>query len=330
MSKKVLITGATGFLGFHLIEQCLKADYIVYAAIRANSDTSHLRAYDISYIELDYSDIEMLIALLKVERFDYIIHAAGSTKAKTEADYNLVNAEYTRNLALAVHGLKYPVKKFLFVSSLAAIGPLKVINEKILPTSLPQPVTYYGRSKLLAERYLSEIAGLPLIVIRPTAVYGPREKDLFILFKSINNGLEPYIGKFKQQLSFIYVKDLVKIIILALESEIVSGKAYNISDGKIYDRYALAIFIKKALGKKTLLFHLPIILVSTFAFIMDIIYSSSKKTPTLNKEKMAELTAINWVCSINEAKNDLNFDPQYDLEKGIAETAHWYKQNNWL
>ncbi len=330
MSKKVLITGATGFLGFHIIEYCLSLGYTVYAGVRANSDTSHLKNYAILYIELDYSDVGLLIKQLEVQQFDYIIHAAGSTKSKTEAAYNLVNAEYTRNLALAVRSLKSPVKKFLFVSSLAAIGPLKNTDQEIKDDSSPQPVTKYGKSKLLAEKYLSEITGLPLVIIRPTAVYGPREKDLFILFKTINNGFEPYIGKFKQQLSFIYVKDLAKVIIDALESDIVSGKAYNISDGKVYDRYALAIFIKKALHKKSLILHLPIAVVSIFASLIDMIYSNSKVTPTLNKDKMAELTAINWGCSINEARRDLKFNPEYDLEMGITDTIHWYKQNNWL
>ncbi|MHA4895306.1 NAD-dependent epimerase/dehydratase family protein [Pedobacter sp. PWIIR3] len=330
MSNRVLITGATGFVGFHLIEHCLQAGYEVYAAIRSNSDTSHLKDYQINYLELDYADPTSLSSQLGAKRLDYIIHAAGSTKARTEADYNLVNAEYTRNLAIAVNNLSYPIKKFVFVSSLAAIGPLHDIDSEIQDNSIPHPVTNYGKSKILAEKYLSEIKGLPIITIRPTAVYGPREKDLFILFKTIKNGIEPYIGKFNQQLSFIYVKDLAKVIVGALESNVQPGNAYNISDGKAYDRYALALFIKKAMAKKTLIFHLPLLVVSSLASFLDMVYSNSKKTPTLNKEKMAELTAINWVCSIQEAKKDLGFSPVYDLESGLAETVSWYKKNNWL
>lgn len=329
MRKKVLITGASGFVGFHLIEHCLHAGYEVYAAIRAHSNTLHLEGRDISFVDLNYTDVDRLRIQLQTYKFDYIIHAAGSTKAKTKTDYNRVNAEYTRNLALAVSTANFRITKFVFVSSLAALGPLQDLTQELQGDSVAHPVTNYGKSKLLAEQYLSEIANLPLLTIRPTAVYGPREKDLFILFKTIDSGFEPYIGKFKQQLSFIYVKDLARVIVDALESEL-EGKTYNISDGKIYDRYALAIYIKKALVKRTLKFHLPVTAVAALAGLMDLFYTRSGTTPTLNKEKMAELTAVNWACGIEDAQKDLNFTPEFDLESGLGETVKWYKENNWL
>ena len=197
---------------------------------------------------------------------------------------------YTRNLAIAALEAEINLEKFVFVSSLAALGPLSDLSAKIQDDTIPRPVTNYGASKLLAELYLSELTDLPLIIIRPTAVYGPREKDLFILFNSINKGLEPHIGSFKQQLSFVYVKDLVRVIVKALTVP-VRHKAYNISDGGLYDRYALATFTKKALNRKTFKFHLPVALVAMLAALMDLFYAKSKNTPALNKEKMAELTA---------------------------------------
>lgn len=329
MTEKVLITGATGFVGFHLIKQCVEAGYEVYAAVRAKSDTSHLKDFSIKYIDLDYSSVDKLRLQLESTGCTYIIHAAGITKAKTKAAYNKVNAEYTRNLAMAASSTSYILTKFVFVSSLAALGPLDDLSKEITSESKAQPVTNYGSSKLLAEQYLSEIVNLPLIVIRPTAVYGPREKDLFILFKSINNGLEPYIGSFNQQLSFVYVTDLARIIVQALSSHIVN-KTYNVSDGNTYDRYALAIAIKKALRKRTLKFHLPIGIVALLASVMDLAYSRSDNTPTLNKEKMAELTAVNWACSIEDVKRDLHYTPEYDLQKGVKETVTWYVNNKWL
>lgn len=181
----------------------------------------------------------------------------------------------------------------------------------------------------MAERYLADIPGLPLLVVRPTAVYGPREKDIFILFKSISKGLEPYIGSFKQQLSFVYVEDLARIIVSSLFSTMI-GKSYNIADGKIYDRYTLSALVRKGLNKRTLKFHLPIAIVGALATIMDVVYKSSKNTPALNKEKMAELTAVNWACNIEAAKRDLAYEPLFDLEKGLAETLAWYRANHWL
>lgn len=327
--KKVLITGASGFVGYHLIEEALKADLDVVAAVRSGSDCSHLSAFDIQYVNLNYTDVGLLQKALEDQRYDFIIHAAGTTKAKTKADYDLVNATYTRNLALAALKADINLEKFVFVSSLAALGPLTDLSAKITDNTPPHPVTNYGASKVLAEQYLAELTALPLITIRPTAVYGPREKDLFILFNSINKGLEPYIGQFTQQLSFVYVKDLVSVIIDALTATAVRS-AYNISDGGVYDRYALASYAKKALNRKAFKFHLPVSVVALLAAIMDFIYTNSKNTPTLNKEKMAELTAVNWACDIEHAKSDLNYVPEYNLEKGVMQTIKWYKLNNWF
>jgi nucleoside-diphosphate-sugar epimerase len=329
MSEKVLITGATGFVGYHLIEQSLLAGLEVYAAVRSESDTSHLTSFKISYVKLNYNSVAELRSALELYQFDYIIHAAGITKAKEQATYNKINAAFTKNLGIAVCSVNYTVKKFIFVSSLAAIGPLTDLSKTLKDDSIAHPVTSYGASKVLAEQYLSEIPGLPIITIRPTAVYGPREKDLFILFNTVNKGLEPHIGSFEQHLSFVYVVDLAKLIVKALFSQI-TGRKYNISDGKVYDRYALANYIKKALHKKTFKIHLPVPIVSALASFMELIYSRRTDTPTLNKEKMAELTAINWACDIQNAQIDLDYQPVYDLETGVYETTKWYKTNNWL
>ncbi len=327
--KKVLITGASGFVGFHLIEAAIAAGLEVFAAVRPDSDISHLTAMSIQYVHLDYSSVASLEQELEAKQYNYIIHAAGTTKAKTKEQYDLVNAVYTRNLAAAALEADFKLEKFIFVSSLAALGPLAGLSGEIQDHTPPQPVTNYGASKLLAELYLAKLTALPLLTIRPTAVYGPREKDLFILFSSINKGLEPHIGSFNQQLSFVFVKDLAAVIIRSLTAP-VNHKAYNITDGRSYDRYALANFTKKALNKKTFKFHLPVSLVALLASFMDFIYKKSKNTPTLNKEKMAELTAVNWACNLEGAKTDLNYLPDYDLEKGVLQTVKWYKLNNWL
>lgn len=329
MSKKVLITGASGFVGYHLIVTAIECGLEVYAAVRPNSDVSHLKALNINYVQLNFSAVDELKAALEEKQYAYIIHAAGTTKAKTLQEYNRVNAEYSRNLALAASLVNYTIEKFVFVSSLAAIGPIADFNTAISDDAIAQPITFYGLSKKLAEEYLNEIENLPLVTVRPTAVYGPREKDIFILFKTINSGLEPYIGRFNQQLSFIYVKDLAEIIIRLLKSDIVH-KTYNITDGLTYDRYALAEGLKKALHKKTLKVHIPLGIIKGLAGLMDTVYAKSSKTPTINKEKIKELTAPNWACNIENLKRDLQFEPQYNLEKGLVETVNWYKANHWL
>jgi len=329
MKKRVLITGASGFVGYHLILTALASDLEVFAAVRPSSDIQHLAKLAIQYTFLDFSSVESLKREMEEKKYHYIIHAAGITKAKGKVEYNTVNAEYSKNLALAAVSANIDLQKFVLVSSLAALGPLVDFTKIIEDNTAARPITNYGESKLLAEQYLTEIVDLPLIIIRPTAVYGPREKDIFILFKTINKGLEPHIGSFKQQMSFIYVTDLAKIIVKSLFSD-VTKKQYNVSDGHIYDRYALADGVKKALKKRTWKLHLPVFMIRSLASLLEWLYKNSADSPALNKEKMNELTAVNWACNIFGLRKDLGFCPDYNLETGLAESVKWYKENNWL
>lgn len=330
MKERVLITGASGFVGHHLVEAAVQAGLEVYAAVRPSSDVAHLEPFGIRYTSLDFSNTEALVKELEEKQYHYIIHAAGITKAKTEQEYIQVNAGYTQKLALAAAKAAIPLRKFVFISSLAALGPV-VYNEAtpIHEQNKPQPVTAYGKSKLLAEQYLAEIKDLPLVVLRPTAVYGPREKDIFIILKTLNLGLEPYISNKPQWLSFVYVKDLTKAVIQSLGAGI-NHAAYNVSDGNSYDRYALATITKRILGKKSIRFHVPMGVVNVMARLLEAAYASSSKMPALNQEKLNELAAENWNCSIERIRQDLGFVPEYDLEKGLAQTLKWYKENNWL
>src|SRR5690554_2342024 len=154
MRKKVLITGGSGFVGYHLIAEALQNGLEVYAAIRPKSKVEHLSGFNINYIYLNYTSVEDLRKEIEDKGYNFIIHAAGITKAKTLADYNQVNAEFSRNLALAATQVAMPVEKFVLVSSLAALGPIQDLTALIQDNSTPNPVTGYGRSKLLAEQYL--------------------------------------------------------------------------------------------------------------------------------------------------------------------------------
>jgi nucleoside-diphosphate-sugar epimerase len=328
MKEKLLITGASGFLGYHLIEEALLQDYEVYAGVRKSSVTAHLLNSAVHLLEMNLADVDETKKILEQQGITHIIHAAALTRAKTEQDYNFSNAVLTRNLAVAAMEAQTAIKKFVFTSSLAALGP-SVNGEPVKESNTPRPLTWYGKSKLLAEKYLGEITNLPLIGLRPTAVYGPREKDLLLLIKSVSKGIEVYIGSNEQKLSFVYVKDLASIAIKCLGSKM-NHEFYNIADGKLYNRYAFADAAKKATGKKTLRLQLPLGLIKTVAGSMDFLYSRSRKVPVLNSDKLKELTATDWSCSIEKSQRDLGFQPYYDLERGMAETVQWYKNNNWL
>ena len=327
MREKVLITGASGFLGFHLIEAALEKNLDVYAGVRKSSDISHLSHLPISYAYLDLSSVDSLAKDMIESKYDYIIHAAGITKAKTQIQYNVVNADYSYNLGLAVQHAGIPLKKFIYISSLAAVGPLENMNEVITESTEPSPVTRYGKSKLLSEEKLQQLT-VPLVILRPTAIYGPREKDLFLLFTMVKRGYEMYIGKAPQHLSFIYAKDMAALAINALTNS--NNGTYNISDGNNYTRYDFTRILKVEMKKKTIKLHLPFSLVKLVGISLEKAGAVINKTPVINEDKLKELMGKNWVCSIEKAKRELNFNPLFNLEKGLKETVKWYRQFNWL
>ncbi len=329
MKKRVLITGATGFVGYHLIKSALASNLEVFANVRNLATAGHLKDFEINYVNLDFESIYLLKENIEEKKYDYIVHAAAVTKAKQLSDYNKINATYTRNLAVAASKSTHRIKKFVFISSLAALGPLNQKNEKLTDDGPSNPVTHYGISKALAETYLARIQNLPLISFRPTAVYGPREKDIFILIKTIKAGLELYIGKQEQELSFVYATDLADIIIRALSSDVV-GKSYNVSDGAVYNRSALADHVRKALNKNTLIVNVPLQIIKGFAWGMERLYRVFNKTPALNVDKIKELTALNWGCDIKNIQKDFGFTPRFGLEEGLNETISWYRKHNWL
>lgn len=329
--EKILITGASGFVGHHLACAAKEAGLEVHAAVRASSDISHLERMVSKFVYPDFGSSEKLSSLLQGEGYHYIIHAAAMTRAKNRAVLELVNVSYTENLALAARMSASSLKRFVFVSSLAAVGPLAYDAAKPIDERTPlHPVTAYGKSKRMAEERLTAIADLPLTIIRPTAVYGPRERDLLVLFKTLNKGWDMYIGRRPQKLSFIYVKDLADLIIKAVLKPTGERKLYHATDGNTYGRYELGNIFNEFRGKKAKRIHVPVKLVSIVAGTLELMYSFSDKIPVLYPERLNELTAPNWECDISAARHDLGFAPKYDLKSGLAETMHWYRSNGWI
>jgi len=329
MKKRILITGATGFVGFHLIEAALTNGLEVFANVRKSSQTGHLQGLAVNFVELDFESIYQMAKHISEYKYDYVIHAAAVTKAENLDQYNKYNASYTRNLAVAVTQSVHKVAKFVFVSSLAALGPLKKLGYQLSDDGASNPVTYYGKSKALAETYLRNISHLPWLVFRPTAVYGPREREILMVIKAINKGLEVYMGDKDQQLSFIYVKDLAHIMISSLQSAMVN-KSYNVSDGHVYDRSAFSEHARTIMQKKTLKVQVPLPLIKGIAWSLEKGYKLLDRMPTLNLDKVNELTGMNWSCDIKNIKNDLGFSPRYQLQQGLEETIKWYQLNKWL
>ena len=261
-------------------------------------------------------------------RFDYIIHNAGTTKAINRQAYIDTNSGNTERFVNILRGRNLIPEKFLFVSSLAALGPAKG-NDIITPQQKPSPVTGYGDSKLAAEQFLSQLTDFPWVAIQPTAVYGPRDKELFTFINLVSKGFEFSLGSKQQNLSFIYSKDLTTQMLSAVERGIV-GKKYIATDGRHYTSDDLGKAVREAIGRKTLKIKVPLSIISIVAKISEQVGEWRNVATMLNTEKMNELAAESWLCDVSETFEDLRFTPQFDLYSGMKEAVNWYRKQGWI
>ncbi|MFT4760740.1 MAG: nucleoside-diphosphate-sugar epimerase [Paraglaciecola sp.] len=329
--KKILITGASGFVGSFLVAEALERGLEVHAGVRKTSSRKYLQDDRIHFFEVNFTDIEGMAQRMKAQQFDYIIHNAGIVGAPKREDYFRVNCEYTKNFVQAIEQADLELKKFTYTSSLAAYGPAsnEDLNDFVKETDIPKPITAYGESKLKAEQFLKKQDDLPWLIMRPTAVYGPRETDIYSFFQIVNRRLETYIGFDKQQLTFIYVKDLVRVMLDATLSDF-QQKAYFIADGDMHPAQDLGKYAKQFLNRKTLTINVPTGLVRVIAFLAEGGGKLIGNMPTFNLEKVAELQSKNWRVDASGIEQDFNFKAKYNLEKGLEETLNWYKENKWL
>ena len=329
--KKILITGASGFVGSHLVEESLHRGLEVYAGVRKSSSRKYLQDERINFFELNFADVGGMTKQLSKIKFDYIVHNAGVVSAPKLEDYHRVNCEYVQNFTTALHKANAIPQKFIFISSLAASGPASNddLTDFLKLGDEPNPINAYGKAKLAAEQHLESLPNFPYLTLRLTAVYGPREKEILTFFKLLNWGLEGYIGKKRQHLTFIYVKDLAKLAVDAALSQHARA-TYLVSDGDHHPASSLGKYGKQFLNKKTFKIYVPLGLVKGIAYSLENIGKIMGSYPALNLEKVHILSSLNWKCDINPIKKDFNFQPQYDLERGLQETIEWYKKNKWL
>ena len=332
----ILITGASGFIGSFIVEEALKRKFAVWAGIRSSSSKKYLRERKIHFLELDFAHPNELRAQLSghkgtYNKFDYIVHCAGLTKCRDKKEFDLVNYLQTKYFVDTLRELNMVPKQFIYISTLSVFGP---VHEKdyapIKETDICTPNTAYGLSKLKAELYIQSIPGFPYVFYRPTGVYGPREMDYFLMAKSIRNHMDFSVGFKRQDLTFVYVKDIVQAIFLGIEKQI-SRRAYFLSDGKVYKSSAFSDLIRKELGNPyVILLRCPLIVLKVVSLLAEFVATRSGKSSTLNSDKYKIMKQRNWQCDITPVMKELGYVPEYDLEKGVKETIAWYKNEGWL
>ncbi len=325
---KAFVTGATGFIGSHLVDELIKKNYQIKCLVRKSSSTKWLDGKGVEYVYGDLFSHDILEKALA--DVDYVYHVGGVTFAKKKEEFIKGNVEATKSLLEACRKFNPNVKKFIHVSSQAAVGP-SFDGKPIDETRDYHPLTAYGRSKVEAEKLvISYFDKLNCTVVRPPAVYGPRDYAIFEYFKSMNRGLQPMIGFDNKLISLINGIDLVKGFILAGESDKSKSNIYFISSEKFYNWRDVGELTKRLLGRKTLKIVIPHFAVKTTAFFSEVFAVFSPKPVILNREKARELTQAYWICSIEKAQRDFGFKETMTLEEGFKNTIDWYKENKWL
>jgi nucleoside-diphosphate-sugar epimerase len=326
----VLLTGGSGFLGSHIAEQLSSAGRPFRVLVRRTSATSHLR--QLKYCELVEGAIDDRASLQQAASgVTHIIHAAGLVKAKSAADFHRVNAAGTQNIVDAALKAAPELKRLVLVSSLSVTGP-SLDGTPVTTEQAPSPVTNYGRSKLAGERAaLAAAQRLPLTILRPPLIYGPRDREVLAFFQSVKYRVFPYMGSTARGVSVIYGPDAASACIAALDAEVPSGRAFYLEDGKTRTLAELIGEIERALGRRALLrFPIPRRALELAALGTELYGKLSQEAVMLTRDKVNELYAPHWVCDATDTRHALSWRPEVPFERGAQLTAEWYKREGWL
>ena len=324
----VVVTGSTGFIGSHLIDYLVGYGCTIHALVRKTSDQRWLNKSD--QVKIHVVDLEQSSSISCLEKADYLFHCAGLTKAKTRDDYfcgNVYSCEvlYERCVVIGSN-----LKAIVHLSSLAAAGP-STHGEAVQEKNPCKPVTYYGESKLAGEKIaLKYASSLPIVIIRPPVVYGPREKNFFVYLKALSQGWNIKIGTTRRELSLVYIADVVRAMVQAVVFYPQKEKIYYVTDGEHYlwsDISNSAIKILNVRAKKLVI---PEVLLPLFSYFFEALAWFGSKPPLFDRQRMIDICQTSWIASPKEFFESHMFKPQYDLAKGLQETIDWGKKNNWL
>jgi nucleoside-diphosphate-sugar epimerase len=323
---KVLVTGANGFVGSHIAETLLEENYHVICAVRGTSNLKWIKNLSLEYRYGSLSDKKFLDTVVK--DVDVIVHCAGVVRAMTKDEYFRANAENTKNLCEAILKNNPNLKKFVFISSQAAMGPAVDGVKKI--TDDVNPVSDYGLSKVAAEAEIKKtlLNKIPYTILRPAAVYGPRDKDIFIFFNLVHKHIRP-LTLTKRFLQLVYVKDVAKAVVSCLENKKSDNNVYYLANSQIHTWADIGRRIASSVGIKTIPVPVPDFIFKISGFFCEIFSRITKKPAVLNNQKITELLQKYWTADNKPAKKDLNIEfTSLDVASKI--TYNWYLRNKFF
>ena len=327
---RVLVTGGTGFIGSHLVDALTEQGVRPRVLVRPTSDIARLARDQANKVELVAGALEDHDSLTQaVSQVDTVFHLAAVTKAHTEEEYLRANAEGTQRLVQAMRAAQPRPRRLVYLSSLAAVGPARD-GQPVEPRDAPHPITAYGRSKLVGEQACFAASdAFEVVMLRTPVVYGPREKDFFLLFRLAARGVLPLPAGPESVVQLVHVTDLVQGMLRAATMPAARG-IYHVAESRSYGWSEIATRMSQAVGRSVRTVRIPRFLVQMAATVSEGGAAAIGRTTIFNREKVKELLAPGWLCETALAKQELGFEAQIPIATGFAETAAWYKQQTWL
>lgn len=325
--RRVLVTGGTGFIGSHLVATLAAQGCKPRVLVRSTSNTASLMSQGVECIVGGLDDLDSLVRA--VRGVEMVIHLAAVTRARSEKEYFQVNAEGTQNLVNALRTAQPRPRRLVYVSSLAAAGP-SVGGVQIEIGDVPRPITAYGRSKLAGEAACLTIADeMEVLILRPPAVYGPGDRDLFRCFQMATHGILPVPTGPTRLIQFIHVHDLRNALLCAVTAEQASG-VYHVAEAQPYAWGQITDWLAKAVGRQVWAVRVPQWSIRAAAAVSEFGAAMVGRATIFNREKAEELLAPGWLCETEAVKRDLGFEVRIPLPQGLVGTASWYREHGWL
>lgn len=324
---RALVTGSNGFIGSHLVEKLLEKNYEVRCLVRKTSNLRWIKNLPVEFVYGDVTQKETLMPA--VENVDIVFHLGGLVRALSWEGFYRVNAQGTKNLLDACAERAKNLRRFMYVSSQAVVGPSRS-ERKIRENDTPMPVSLYGKSKLEAEKIVWDFKKIfAVTILRPPSVFGPRDDDILEIFKYIKWHIKPQVGIKKRKLSIIYIEDLIRGIIMAAESAKGENQIFFLT-AEPCEWSEFEDSIAEVMGRKAIPIIVPEIAVDVAAFFGEIKAKVSRKPALLNKDKAHEMKEQFWLVDGSKAKEILGFEPSIALREGIFRTYRWYREQGWL